>query len=73
MEKLKLIEKVKSEGFTVDLTFDNDCLYCSATDTNYLLSNVQIINEYLFNENGVNKTLKTVKSTEVDLNGFFII
>ena len=73
MTKENLIEKVKSEGYVVDLTFNNDCLYCSATDTNYLLSNIEIVNEYPFTDNGINKILKTVKSTEYNLTGFFVI
>ncbi len=35
MTKEELLEKIKSEGYTVNLTVANDCLYCSATDTSY--------------------------------------
>lgn len=73
MTKEELIKKVSSEGYTVDLTLQDDCLYCSVNDTNYLLSNFAIIMEYDFVENGIYRKLRTVASTEYDLTGYYII
>jgi DNA repair photolyase len=72
MTKEELLEKIKSEGYTVNLTVANDCLYCSATDTSYYLNQIEIIDEFTFIENNVTKTLKTVKPSEYNLKGYFI-
>lgn len=73
MTKEELLKKVMADGYAVGLTINEDCLYCSATDTNYLLENFAIENEFPFEENGVKKVLRTVSSTEYQLTGFYII
>ncbi|MBN8675029.1 hypothetical protein PDL71_10925 [Lacibacter sp. MH-610] len=73
MTKEELIKKVSSEGYAVDLTLQDDCLYCSATEESYFLQNFDVVMEYDFDENGQTKKLRTVVSTEYDLSGFYII
>lgn len=73
MTKEELIKKVSSEGYAVDLTLQDDWLYCSATEESYFLQNFDVVMEYDFDENGQTKKLRTVVSTEYDLSGFYII
>ncbi|WP_430897037.1 MULTISPECIES: hypothetical protein [unclassified Paraflavitalea] len=55
MTKEELIKKVSSEGYAVDLTLQDDCLYCSATEESYFLQNFDVVMEYDFDENGQTK------------------
>jgi hypothetical protein len=73
MTKEELITKVSSEGYAVNLTLQDDCLFCAATEESYFLENFEVIMEYDFIENNQNKKLRTVASTEYDLTGFYII
>jgi hypothetical protein len=73
MTREELIKKVSADGYSVDFTLQDDCLYCSATDKNYILENFEVIMDYEFTENGQNKKLRTVASTEYGLTGYYII
>lgn len=70
--KNEILELVKSKGYSTDFTLNDDCLYCSAQDREYLLSSFKIDAEYPFTENNKTKTLKAVSSTEYNLSGYFI-
>lgn len=73
MTKEEIIKKAQTDGYSVDFTQADDCLYCSATDTSYYITNFENIGEYPFEENGKQKTLRTVESTEYQLAGYYIV
>lgn len=72
MTKNEVIDLVKAKGYSTDFTLNDDCLYCSAQDKEYLLANFTVEAEYPFTENDQDKILRTVSSNEYNLSGFYI-
>lgn len=72
MTKEEILKDLKTEGNFIDLTFKDDCLYCSATDVTYLFSEFEVIGKIDFTENSTTKTLHKVISKKHNLKGYFI-
>lgn len=72
MTKEALIEEVQAQGYSVDFTPGEDCLYCQETGNRYLLEHFSIEGSFPFTENGQPKMLHTIQSTEHGLTGYYI-
>ena len=72
MTKEALIEQVQAYGYSVDFSLEEDCLYCQENGNRYLLEHFSIEGSFPFFENGQQKMLRTVQSTEHGLTGYYI-
>jgi hypothetical protein len=72
IDKSDIIDMLKKEGFVVDLTLQDDCLYCAATDTAYLNNTFKTVKEISYNEDGIVKKIRTVASEEFGIKGYYI-
>ncbi|QYS86209.1 hypothetical protein JJC03_14805 [Flavobacterium oreochromis] len=55
MEKDLIINKLIHNGYTVDLTLQDDCLYCANTDTLYILNSFTVDQEITFSDHNNKK------------------
>lgn len=72
MTREALVKQVEADGYIVDFTLQEDCLHCKVTGNTYFLGHFDIIDSFPFAENGRQRTLHTVQSTEHGLTGYYI-
>ena len=72
IDKSVIIAMLKKEGFVVDLTLQDDCLYCASTDTAYLINTFKTVKEISYNEDGIAKKIRAVASEEFGIKGYYI-
>jgi hypothetical protein len=72
IDKSVIIAMLKKEGFVVDLTLQDDCLYCAATDTAYFINTFKTVKEISYNEDGIAKKIRAVASEEFGIKGYYI-
>lgn len=72
ISKSSILDALKKEGFIVDLTFQDDCLYCADTDTTYVFNTFKTIKEIPFNEEGIEKNIRAVISEEFGVKEYYI-
>lgn len=72
LEKESFINKLIKEGYFLNLTLDDNCLYCSNTDTSYLINSFIIEKEMEFLTDGKKETIRVVNSHEFNIKGYYI-
>ena len=70
--KEEFIGKLEEEGYVLNLTLDDNCLYCSNTDTSYLINSFVIEKEMMFLTEGISETIRAVNSPEFNIKGYYI-
>lgn len=68
--KEEFIGKLEEEGYVLNLTLDDNCLYCSNTDTSYLINSFVIEKEMMFLTEGISETIRAVNSPEFNQKEF---
>jgi|LNFM01.1.fsa_nt_gb hypothetical protein len=66
------IEEIERQGYTTALTLESNCFYCVFTDAIFPLESFKVENEYLINQNGKLKKLRTLSSVDFNLKGYSI-
>lgn len=72
LEKESFLTKLAEEGYNLNLTLDDNCLYCSDTDTSYLINSFVIDKEMTFMIDGVKEIVRAVNSQEFNIKGYYI-
>ena len=70
--KEEFIGKLEEEGYVLNLTLDDNCLYCSNTDTSYLINSFVIEKEMMFLTEEISETIRAVNSPEFNIKGYYI-
>lgn len=60
------------KGYSINLSIQENCLYCSNADMNYLFSDFENIENFKIVENGKPQKLQLVHAPQYNIKGYYI-